>query len=719
MPAFFVTLLLLIVSSLSAQKPTPYITPHPPLLGTAWYPEQWPESRWDADLSYMEAAHMHVLRVGEFAWSALEPSEGHYDLDWLERAIDLAGKHHIAVVIGTPTDAPPAWLTSKYPDTLGMDADGRYRQHGNRRQFNYASPQYRRLCALIVTQLAKRFGHNPNVMGWQIGNEYTDESFDPATRAQFQQFLKNKYKTLANLNHRWATAYWSQTYDRWDEIPMESSYGNPGVLLEHKHFVTATWRSFQREQIDILRTYVLPSQFITTNIGGLGWSDNWDHYKMTQDLNLVSWDDYVGQGHLQVFRNAMLNDFVRGWKRQNFWVMETEAGSVNWAPINNALDRGETRALAWQTVGHGADAVLYWQWRPAPNGQEEYHGAVLGADGNPNPIYSELQHIGSDFARTSATLSGTTPHADIALLYDYDSRWAIEFQMHTKLYDQQQVLLRFYQPLDQFAETSGHAVDIIDPDAAPLNQYKLLVAPSLNVISADLADKLITYVRQGGHLLLGPRSGMKDQYNALNPERQPGPLVDALDGHVEQFYALEPENAVPLNTTFPLTLPASSTATKEPSGTADIWAESLVATAPDTRVDLRYGKTEGGWLDNQPAMITRQLGKGSISYLGTLPDPALLQAILTSAALDAHVGMGPQQLPQDVELCVRSHTDNLFGPSIYILINHSNHPTHVSLVGKFENLLSDTDLSVEEVKGDTAVDLPSQGVAVLTLESHR
>ena len=717
-----IALVLLASVAVAAQAPPPYITPHPPLLGTAWYPEQWPESRWDTDLSLMEQAHMHVVRVGEFAWSALEPSEGHYDLDWLDRAIALAAKHHLAVVIGTPTDAPPAWLTTKYSDTLGMDADGRLREHGNRRQFNYASPDYRHFCALIVTELARRFGHNSDVIGWQIGNEYTDESFDPATRAKFQQYLRNKYKTLANLNHHWATAYWSQTYDRWDEIPMENTAGNPGLLLDHKHFVTATWRSFQHEQIDILRTSILPSQFITTNIGGLGWSDNWDHYKITADLNLASWDDYVGQGHLQAFRNAMLNDLARGWKRQNFWVMETEPGSVNWAPINNALDPGETRALAWQTIGHGADAVLYWQWRPATNGQEEYHGAILGADGKPNPIYPEIQQLGSDFDRTSTALADTSPQADIALLYDYDSRWAIDFQSHTKLYDQQQVLLRFYTPLDQLAETSGHAIDIVDPTVVPLNQYKLLVAPSLNVIPQYLADKLIAYVRQGGHLLLGPRSGMKDEFNSLNSQRQPGPLVDALGGHVDQFYALEEHASVPIAVEHLLDLPPTSTTPKEPSGTADIWAETLVASAPNTTVDLRYGKTEAGWLDNQPAMITRPLGIGSISYLGTLPDAPLLHDVLLSAAIEASIDIGSDKLPPDVELCVRSHPSSSPGRSVFILINHSNHSNHVSLRGHFKSLLSDKTLSPMEAQPPTQTtefDLPPQGVAVLVPELRK
>ena len=636
---------------------------------------------------------MNVVRVGEFAWSTMEPREGVYELDWLERATALAAKHHIAVVIGTPTDAPPAWLTQKYPDTLGMNADGRWREHGSRRQFNYANPRYRKLCAEVVAQLGRRFGHNPNVIGWQIGNEYTDESFDPVTRAMFQQFLREKYKTLENLNRRWTTAYWSQTYTAWDQIPMQNTGGNPGLLLEHKHFVTATWRSFQKNQIDVLRPLISPQQFITTNIGGLGWSDNWDHYAITADLDLASWDDYVGQGHLDVAKNAMLNDFVRGWKRQNFWVMETEPGSVNWAPINNALWPGETRALAWQTIGHGADAVLYWQWRDALNGQEQYHGAIAGSDGQPLPIYDELAQLGREMQAASAALAGTKPEAKIAVLHDYDSRWAIDFQLFTRLYDQQQVLLRFYTPLEQIAERGGEAVDVVDPNAAPLDGYRLLVAPGLNVISADLAEKLLAYVRNGGHLLLGPRSGMKDENNALNTQRQPGPLVEALGGRVEQYYALDA--AVGIAGT---------------NNLADVWAESLSPLSRETAVILRYGEGNG-WLTGKPAMIRREVGKGSITYLGTLPDAAMMLDVMTKAAKNAGAMGAPimEGLPSGVEVCVRTGE----GHRVLVLINHAKSPNAIQLKGAYRTLVS------AGAAAGGPITLPAQGVAVLEQEGAR
>ena len=655
-------------------------------LGAAWYPEQWPESRWDADLQLMEDAHLHVVRVGEFAWSTIEPEEGHYDLDWLVRAVRLAEKHHIAVVIGTPTDAPPAWLTAAHPETLRVDAEGRPAEHGSRRQFNYASPEYRKFCAAIAEQLARHFGHDPDVIGWQIGNEYTDESFDPATCRQFEEWLKRKYGTLDALNRAWVTAYWSQTYDRWEEISLPAAGGNPGLLLDHRRFVSDTWRDFQQVQIDVIRKYADPRQFITTNIGGLGWSDNWDHYEITKPLDLAAWDDYVGEGHLNVARNAAMHDFVRGWKRENFWVMETQPGSVNWAPVNTTLDAGETRAMAWQAIGHGAEAVLYWQWRDALNGQEQYHGALVGPDGAPLPIYAEVGRIGREFELAAPALKGTKPVGQVALLVSYDSRWAIDFQPHNRNYDQLEVLLGTYRPLRDEQLT----VDIVSADSS-LDSYKLVFAPSLNVISQDLAAHLLGYVQAGGHLVLGPRSGMKDEHNALNIQRQPGPLAAPLGGRVEQYYALD--GAVPVAGTLG-------------SGSASLWAEQLSANAPDVDVLLRYGKSNG-WLDHQPAMITRRVGKGSITYLGAVLDPELMRKVVAWATDDAQLEAEFPAVPASVEVCRRVDADH----AVFVLMNHGTAQAHVALPSTMSDVLHDG-------RRVTSVDLEPQGVVVLTTDER-
>nr|WP_221262805.1 beta-galactosidase [Sphingomonas kyeonggiensis] len=645
-------------------------------IGSAWYPEQWPESAWAEDLRLMQGHGANVVRIGEYAWSKMEPEEGKYDMDWLVRAVRLANKYGMKVVIGTPTDTPPAWMTQKYPDTLQIDGTGKQIGHGGRRQFSISSSRYRAFARDIVTRMAQALKDEPNVIGWQIGNEPTDESYDPEARTAWVAWLKQRYGTLDKLNAAWTTEYWSQTYTAWDQVPFNSDKANPGWMLELKRFITSQWRAFHRNQIDAVRAVVGDRQFITINFGGLGWANRFDRYEMNRDLDFASWDEYVGMGHVKPYRMGATHDLVRGWKRKNFWVMETQPGFVNWAPVSNMLYPGETRAVAWQAVGHGADAVLYWQWRNALNGQETMHGSIVGPDGKPLPVYPEIQQIGREMKAASPALAGTTPVSPVAILQDYPSRWAIDFQLHHKDYDQIETLLDYYQPL----KDALGAVDVVEAAEAPLSGYKLVVAPSLNVITDATAKRLTDYVRGGGHLILGPRSGMKDEYNRLDTVRQPGPLAELLGGQVEQFYALD--EPVEVGT-----------------GKATIWAEMLSTSVPDTQVLLRYGKANG-WLDGKPAVISRKVGKGSITYVGALVDDGVMKGLIDAALADARVSRD-FAVPEDVELMTREGQDK----RIVILVNHGRETREVVLPTAMTDLLAGGKIS--------KVVLGREGVAVL------
>jgi len=668
----FVSFMVLSILNANAQNAPPI------LLGTAWYPEQWPESRWEADLTLMQQAGIHMVRVAEFAWSRMEPAEGQYDLDWLDRAITAAGKHGIYTVIGTPSAAPPAWLTQKYPETLRIDEEGHRAEHGNRQHFDFANAKYRELARKVAEQMAKRFGHNPYVLGWQIDNEYANESYNPDTHEQFQHWLKARYGTLDNLNARWTTAYWSQTYFDWSQIPIENHYGNPGLLLSWKRFVSDTWRNYQKNQLDVIRANSAPKQFITTNT--MGWFDGYDHYTVEQDLDLAAWDDYVGQGHLDPAENGAAHDLTRGFKGKNFWVMETQPGFVNWAGVNNSLDKGEVRAMAWHAIGHGADTVSYWQWRSALNGQEEYHGTLVGADGTPVPLYAEIQQIGKEFQKAGPYLAGTSPKSEVAILHSYDSRWAIDWQRHNHEYDPVKEIVSYYRPLRAIAQS----VDVVPPTAA-LSQYKLVVAPGLNVLSDAAARNLIAYVRGGGHLVLGQRSAMKNEDNGLQTERQPGPLAELLGGRVEQYYALE--NPVPIEG-------------KWGTEQGKLWAELLSAKDKDVDILERYGKSNG-WLDGQPAVITRQLGKGRITYIGAWLDGDALKSAakwMTDVS-GVKPAMGP--VPDGVEVYPRYGDTH----AVYILVNLSKAKQTISLPSPMQDVL--------EGGTKNSLDLPVYGVAVM------
>lgn len=687
---FLLFVFLILVNPIAAQICPSSHEPHL-MLGAAWYPEQWPEKQWEQDLVTMQAAHINMVRIGEFAWSELEPAEGEYRFEWLDLAISSANRHCMTVVLGTPTAAPPAWLVNKYPEVLRIEEDGRQAEHGGRLDYSAASKQYLALTRDIARRLAERYGHNPAVVAWQIDNEfgYANPSFDKETLAAFHDFLRQRYGTIANLNRLWTTTYWSQVYDSFDEIPMRSHDENSGLLMAWKNFVSETWREYEDNQIQAMRPFLDASQRITTNT--VGWYDNFDHYPVEKDIDFTSWDDYVGQGHLKEADNAAQNDLARGFKQKNFWVMETEPGFVSWAPINNSLNRGEVRDLAWQAIGHGADALAYWQWRSALNGQEQYHGTLAGPDGTPMPVFAEIGQIGAEFALASPYLIGTTNHAQVAMLHSYQSRWAIEWQHHGD-FDPIREFDDLYRPLHEQAQS----VDVLSPDA-PLDRYRLVVAPALNVLPRATSQRLIRYVENGGNLVLGPRSGMKDEENALYPERQPGPLASLLGGRVEQFFALE----APIQVSGSL-------------GTGEVisWAEMLSMNQIDTRVLLRYGASNG-WLDGQPALITRNVGSGSITYVGAWLSPALMTRLVSYLLHRAQVSPILAGVPAGVEVCERSGE----GKRVLILINHSHRSETVQVPSGARSVIH------QPIQAKTSlssyVHLTPYGVEVLTVPMQK
>lgn len=615
-------------------------------LGVAYYPEHWPEERWLEDIRLMREAGITVVRMGEFAWSTFEPAEGELHFDWLERAISMLAEAGIASVLGTPTAAPPAWLTHACPDMLAVDEYGRRAQHGNRCHYCVTSPDFHAAVRRIVGALAERFGQNPHVIGWQLDNEYSRVCYCARCQRLFQEYLAAKFGSLDALNARWSTAYWSQTYSAWEQIPIPIGEHNPGLMLAFKQFVTECYRRFQRLQLDVLRPRLRPGVWVTHNF--MGWFDGFDHYVMSEDLDLASWDWYVGSGHHDYLASGAAHDLTRGFKRRNFWVMETQPGSVNWSPINNALDMGEGRAMAWHAIAHGADAVLYWQWRPAPNGQEQYHGSLVDQSGRPRPFYQEVQHLGREFAQVSSLLAGSSvAPARVAILYCYQSRWAIQWQRHHRDFDYVAHLLHYYRP---FAALNI-PVDVISADA-PLKGYRLVIAPALLVLTESRVERLKEFVAGGGHLVLTIRSGMKDEYNALLPARQPGPLAEIAGVEVEEYYALQDE--VPVKG-------------KLFSGVSRLWAERLRIREGVRTVTAASFEPSNGWLDGQPAVTVYSPGNGLVYYVGVYLDDAAQHRLVKHIALMAGARPVLETVP-GVEARQLVGADGK--TRIYIVINH-------------------------------------------------
>ncbi|HEX9090126.1 MAG TPA: beta-galactosidase, partial [Anaerolineales bacterium] len=532
-----------------------------------------------------------TTRMGDFTWSTLEPEAGRYEFAWLERAIHALSEAGIDTVLCTPTAAPPAWLVNQYPDILPIDEHGRQVQFGNRCHYCVNSPELHHAVEALVRRMAEVFAENPHVIGWQIDNEFNRTCYCPRCQRLFQVYLAERYGSLEQLNQRWTTAYWSQTYSAWKQIPIPIGPHNPGLILEFKHFHTQSYKRFLQMQIAALRPILPPGRWITHNF--MDWFDGFDHYAMAENLDMAAWDWYVGMGNHDYLYSGAAHDLVRGYKRQNFWVMETQPGTVNWKPVNSVLDKGEARAMAWHAVGHGADAVLYWQWRAALNAQEQYHGTLIDPSGTPRPFYTEVQQLVRDFASTADLVAGSTLTQSVAMLNCYDSRWSITWQPHHKDFDYLSHFLHYYRPLA--AQNIG--VDILSADEA-LDGYKLVIAPALLILNDRRIAHLKRFVEGGGHLVLTLRSGMKDEYNALLPMRQPGALMELCGAEVEDYYALLDPVAV------------SGEGWK---GEARIWAERIrVLDAENTRVLATYG-VSNGWLDGQAAITQHAYGKGIVT----------------------------------------------------------------------------------------------------------
>lgn len=623
--------------------------------GAAWYPEHWPQERWAEDIRLMKEAHVSVIRLAEFAWSTLEPAEGEFHFEWLEQAITMLAEAGIDSVLGTPTAAPPAWLADpeQHPGTLAVDETGRTVQFGNRCHYCVNAPEFHNASRRIVRAMAERFGNSPHVIGWQLDNEYNRVCHCDHCKAQFQAFLREEYGTLDELNARWSTAYWSQTYSNWTHIPIPIGPHNPGLMLAFKRFVTRSYTNFQKIQLDELRPHLPPSAWVTHNF--MGWFGAFDHYALTHDLDMASWDWYIGTGHQEHLVSGAAHDLTRGFKRKNFWLMETQPGNVNWSKTNNALNKLEARTMAWHAVAHGADALLYWQWRSALGGQEQYHGTLVDQSGRPRPFYYEARLIGEEFARVSELLSGSTIQSKTAILNCYDSRWAIEFQPHHADFDYVAHLQHWYRPL----AARNLNIDILSADE-PLDGYRLVVAPALNILDEARVEKLKAFVKDGGHLVLTLRSGMKDRHNALLPLRQPGALAELAGVEVEEYYALERP------------VPVADTRFK---GIASLWAESLriLEKAGQTTIMARYGASNG-WLDGQPAITFNPYGDGFVYMVGAYLDADSQQTLVNQVISAAN--LNPFAAPPTVEVRTRTLAD---GKLLYFVINHSRAEQEINL----------------------------------------
>ncbi|CAB3749662.1 beta-galactosidase [Paraburkholderia humisilvae] len=610
-------------------------------LGVCYYPEQWPDTMWADDARRMVELGITHVRIAEFAWSRMEPRAGVHDWTWLDRAIDLLADAGLKIVLGTPTAAPPKWLVDSMPDMLPVRADGTTWNSGSRRHYDICSEAYRRACLRIVEAMAQRYGAHPAVVAWQTDNELgcheTVPSYSRAARARFQAWLARRYETVGNLNARWGTVFWSMTYPSFDtvELPhLTPTDANPIHLLDFRRFMSDEVASFHREQVDVLRRYA-PNADMLHNF--MGFFTTFDHYRFASDnsIDVATWDSYpiartevialseddkaryARTGHPDV--SAFDHDRYRAIGRGRFWVMEQEAGPVNWAPWNPVPAPGMVRLWAYEALAHGAELVSYFRWRQAPFAQEQMHSGLNLPDNTLSPGGREVARAAQEIAQTEALSSlarhGSASRAQVALVFDYETQWMFEIQRHAKAFDYQTLAFEYYRTLREMALD----VDIVPADA-DLSGYRLVVVPALATLPARLVQ---TIEASGAQWVIGPRSGSKTADFTIPAELPPGALQTLLPFKVLEVDSLRP------------TLQPATTL-EGVSGIALHWREHL-----ETREGLDVlARFDDGW----PAVVARH----HVRYASAWFDTALHRALLAGAARDA--GLPVTYLPHGLRM---------------------------------------------------------------------
>lgn len=640
--------------------------------GADYYPEQWPEARWPIDADMMAEAGFNVVRLAEFAWTKMEPEPGRYDFSWLDRVIAVLAKRGIQVVLGTPTAAPPAWLMRLDETMYRKMADGRYHTYGNRRDYCPNHMTYQEYSNRIVNALASHYANNDQLAGWQIDNEFGDPCYCDICKRTFQEWLQAKYGTLDELNARWGTVAWSHTYSDWSQIPLPMEaivLSSPSLGLDFNRFTSDSYVAYQQQQIDILRKHC-PDVLITHNFMEFSY-DQLNYFDLARPLDFVSLDLYPrGFWSPQLQANPPDNgldyDMTRGLKQRPFWMMEQQSGPSGAHYIGETPRPGEIRLWAYQAIAHGADAIIFFRWRTSRFGVEQYWHGILDHPGAANRRYQEVAKMGTEL-RKLGDVAGSMPAAQTALIVSYDSRFAFKIQPHNQAFDYKKHGRHIYAPLHR----RQVAVDVVEP-MTDLSAYKLVIAPALYILPADVAENLRQYVADGGTLLLTPRAGVKDDANVVVKAPLPGLLAELVGATVAEYDSPAPqmENHVAFDA-------PNLTGAAPTQG----WCDILEL---DTAVSIAHYTQD--YYAEQPAITLNEYGKGKVVYAGTFGNESLYEA-LADWLLEL-AGIRPLlNVPAPIEAVQRG--------DILFLLNHTTNTQTVTLPAPMKNLLTNEPLSGE------------------------
>jgi beta-galactosidase len=653
--------------------------------GGDYYPDQWPEEVWAEDVRLMREAGVNLVTLAIFSWSRLQPRDDAWDFDWLDRVLDLLNEGGIRADLATATASPPPWLSHAHPEMLPVMADGVRLWPGARQHYCPSSPVYRAAAARLVEAIATRYANHPALAMWHVGNEYgchVAACFCDVSAEAFRMWLRRRYATIEELNRAWGTDFWSQRYSRWEEIlpPRRTpTWPNPSQQLDFMRFSSD----------ELLECYSLEHGILTKHSPGVPITTNFmqffkplDYWKWAEREDIVSDDVYqdpldpdAGMGA------AMAGDLMRSLGRGRPWVlMEQTTSRVNWREINAAKAPGQMRLWSYQAVARGADGVLFFQWRQSRAGAEKHHSAMVPHGPiETSPAWQEVVRLGAELQGLD-DVCGTRVPAEVAIVFDWDSWWALELpsKPSAKLRALDQVR-SYYRHLFEANITADFA-----PSSRDLSKYKLVLVPNLYLVSDEAAANLNRYVSDGGSLVMSCFSGIVDEREHIRLGGYPAPFAEMLGLRVEDFFPLGEDDVIPVRFDDGLEVEGR------------IWSELI--RPGDAEVIATFGR---GALIGEPALTRNSYGKGSATYVGTILEEPAMASLLMSAWTDAGVA-SVAGMPAGVEVVRRQGA----GHSFLFVLNHHDAEVQVH-AGRGVDLISG------EKVGPRGLLLPAYGVAVI------
>lgn len=627
--------------------------------GGDYNPDQWDDATIDEDMRLFKKAGINLLTLPVFSWAKLEPDEGVYDFEWLDKIIDKIWANGIYVCLATPTTAQPAWLSTRYPEVLPVDIQGRKRTHGMRVFFCVNSLKYRERAAAIAEEFAKRYAHHPALAMWHVSNEYGTYCYCPTCQAKFRLWLRKRYGSVQELNNRWHTTFWGRILTSFEEVTLPTELNddyrfNPAIQLDYMRFVTDSTAECFLNEYRVLKKYN-PEIPVQTNMSG--YIKKLDQSELTKNLDVVGWDNYPWPDDPPYFV-AMKHDIMRGLKGgQSYVLTEQSPNQQNWQPYNRLKRPGEVRLLSYQAMAHGADTCLFFQMRQSIAGQEKFHGAIISHAGHENTrVFRECETLGHELEQIGdAFLTARTP-TKAAILFDWNNWWALELASGpSKDMDYLKTISRYYHAFYR----KNISVDIVNPSAS-FDGYDLIVAPMLYMTKEGVAERLTEFVRQGKTLVTTVMSGLVDENDRCIFGEYPGKLKEVLGIWVEEVDALRPyeSNRMQMNGVMPL--PKSS------------YSCGFLCDLLHTRQAEALAVYESDFYAGMPCVTRNQFEKGTAYYIGTDPDDEFLADFFNQVCKDC--GIEPvYEAEEAVEVTRRVNEKET---TIFVL-NHNHQPSWV------------------------------------------